>query len=329
MGEKVQLASLGLGWWGSLLADGADRSGVIELVACYARSPESREEFAQARSIRASDSLEALLADPEVEGVIIATAHDSHRDLVERAAAAGKHVFVEKPLAITTADARACIEAARAAGVLLQVGHQRRRQPANRRIKNMIDSGELGDIQTVTGHHSTPYGFSLADDAWRWDASQSPLGSMTSMGVHLIDTMHYLVGPIARVMTLSRSGRDHTVDETTVMGFEFETGALATLASSFFTPAINEIAVFGTEAAAFNQHDGTQLSIQGRSDDQPRQLPVQSLDLIADQLREFALAIRGDSSVEVGGEAGLAVVAVMEAAMEAAASGCTVEVVSG
>ena len=328
MSEKVRLASLGLGWWGSLLADGADRSGVAEIVTCYARRSESREDFSRPRECRTSDSAEALLADPEVEGVIIATAHDSHRELVEMSAAAGKHIFIEKPLANTVADARACIEAAEAAGVLLQVGHQRRRQEANRRIKEMIDSGELGDIQTVTSHQSTPYGFSMAADAWRWDTGQSPLGSMTSMGVHLIDTMHYLIGPIVKVMTMSRTGRDRTVDEATIMGFEFESGALATLATSFFTPSINEVAVFGTEGAAYNQRDGAILSFQGRNDDRPTQIPVEPVDLIADQLREFALAIRGGATVEVGGPEGLAVVAVMEAAIEAAASGRTVDVVS-
>jgi predicted dehydrogenase len=151
---------------------------------------------------------------------------------------------------------------------------------------------------------------------------------MTSMGVHLIDTMHYLIGPIVRVMTMSRTGRDRTVDEATIMGFEFESGALATLATSFFTPSINEVAVFGTEGAAYNQWDGTVLSFQGRNEDRPIQIPVEPVDLIADQFREFALAIRGGAAVEVGGPEGLAVVAVMEAAIEAAASGRTVEVVS-
>lgn len=325
----MRLAALGLGWWGSLLAEAVARDGSAEIVSCWARRPESRQEFATRHGCRAQPTLEAVLADPTVEGVLIATAHDSHRSLVEAAAAAGKHVFAEKPLANTLADARACVEAAASAGVLLQVGHQRRRQPANRRIKEMITSGDLGEVLTITTHQSTPYGYTLAEDAWRWDPDQSPLGSMTSMGVHPIDTIQYLAGPIARVTGLTRPGRSHPVDESTVLAFELASGALATLATSFFTPAINEVAVFGTGGAAYNQRDGSLLSVQMRSDEHPRLVEVGSIDLIADELHEFAAAIRGQATVEVDGAAGMSVVAVMEAAIEAVATGRTVEVATG
>ncbi|HEY4606041.1 MAG TPA: Gfo/Idh/MocA family oxidoreductase [Acidimicrobiia bacterium] len=324
--DKVRLASIGLGWWGSELAEAVDRSGRARVVSCFARSIEGRDRFAANHGCRSAGSLDELLSDPDVEGVIIATSHQSHRPLIEQAAAAGKHIFVEKPFTNTVADGIASVEAARNAGVLLQVGHQRRRMAAKRRMKQMLDAGELGDVETVVAHQSIPNGFKMPDEAWRWDPEQSPLGSMTSLGVHKVDTMHYLVGPIRTVFALTRRGRSRPIDEATVLAVEFETGALATLTTSFFTPVINEIAVFGTDAAAYSSGGGARLQIQGRNDPGPEDVALEQIDPVVDELTDFARAIRGEIEVEVGGEEGLAVIAVLEAAVRSAATGSPVEV---
>lgn len=325
--DRVGLGLIGLGWWGSVLANAVTNGDMGKLVSCFARSEGPRNEFASTHGCRAAGSLDEMLSDPEVEGVLIATSHLSHRELVEQAAAAGKHVFVEKPLTTTVAEGRACIDAAADAGVTLQVGHQRRRTAANRRIKEMLEAGEIGDVETVVAHQSVPNGHKLPDEAWRWNPDQSPLGGMTSLGVHKIDTMHYLVGPIARVSAFTRAGRDHPIDEATVLSFEFDNGALATLTTSFFTPVINEIAVFGTLAAAYNTKDGTRLAVQGRTDAEPKDVELIAVDPVVDQLDGFARAIRGQGTVEPDPEAGLSVVAVLEAAVESAATGRVVDVV--
>ncbi len=324
--EKVKLASLGLGWWGSSLADAVEAGGLAEIVACYARTPGTREAFAGKHGGRPAASLEEMLADPEIEGIIIATSHQSHRQLIEQVAGAGKHIFVEKPLTNTVEDGLAAVASAREAGVLIQVGHQRRRTAAKRRIKEMLEAGELGDVETVVAHQSVPNGYKMPEEAWRWDPGQSPLGSMTSLGVHKIDTMHYLVGPIRTVYALTRSGRSRPIDEATVLAMEFESGALATLTTSFFTPVVNETEVFGTDAAAFSSSGGERLAVQGRNDPSPAEVPLESIDPVVDQMREFARAIRGEIPVEVDGEAGLAVVAVLEAAVQSAADGRPIEV---
>lgn len=325
--ETVGLGLIGLGWWGSVLANAAEAGEASRVVTCFARSEESRDEFAAKHGCRAASSLDDLLADPEVEGVLIATSHQSHRSLVEQAAAAGKHIFVEKPLTTTVADGRACLDAAASAGVLFQVGHQRRRTAANRRIKQMLEDGEIGDVETVVAQQSVPNGWKLPETAWRWDPEQSPLGSMTSLGVHKIDTMHYLVGPIARVSTFTRAGRSHPIDEATVVAFEFENGALATLTTSFFTPVVNEIAVFGSLAAAYNTNAGANLSVQRREDPAPEEVDLPEINPEVDEIAGFARAIRGEGPIEPDGEAGLAVIAVMEAAVESAETGRAIDVV--
>ena len=326
LNEKVGLGLIGLGWWGGELAGATEKGGAARVVTCFARSEESRGEFATKNKCRPASTLDELLSDDEVEGVLIATSHQSHRDLVEQAASAGKHIFVEKPLTTTVADGRACVDAAAAAGVILQVGHQRRRTAANRRIKEMLDAGEIGDVETVIGHQSVPNGFKMPDEAWRWNPEQSPLGSMTSLGVHKIDTMHYLVGPIDRVSAFTRAGREHPIDEATVLAFEFDNGALATLTTSLFTPVVNEIAIFGTLAAAYNTAGGSRLSVQRRDDPAPEKVELAPIDPVVDEIVGFARAIRGEGPVEPDGETALAVIAVMEAAVESAETGRAVDV---
>ncbi len=324
--DKVGLASIGLGWWGSELAAAVGRTGRAEIVSGFSRTREAREVFSSRFGTRTASSLEELLSDPEVEGVIIATSNQSHRSLIEQAASAGKHVFVEKPFTNNVEDGIAAVGAARDGGIVLQVGHQRRRTAAKRRIKQMIEAGELGDVETVVANQSLPNGFKMPAGAWRWDPDQSPLGSMTSLGVHKIDTINYLVGPVRTVFAFTRSGRSRAIDEATILGMELESGALATLTTSFFTPVINATTVFGTDGAAYSTMGGDRLSFQGRNDPGPTEVELELIDPVVDQLSDFAGSIRGENEVEVDGEAGLAVVAVMEAAVESAASGRAVEV---
>lgn len=323
---KVRLASIGLGWWGGVLIDAVTNSGEGEVVTCFARTAENRQAFAEARGIEAADSFESILADDSIDGVIIATAHQSHLPLIQQAAAAGKHIFIEKPMTLTAADGRAAIDAAKAGGVVLQTGHQRRRMTANRMIKAMIDAGELGDIEMIETHQSVPNGHKMPDQAWRWNADESPLGGMTSLGIHKIDTMQYFAGPIANVSTFTRAGRTKPIDETTVLALEFESGALGTLITSFFTPMMSKSGVYGNAGAAYMEGDGKMLFKQGIEDMARQPVDMTPNDPVADQMGAFARAIRGEEAVETDGEVGLAAVAVMAAAVESAATGRVVSV---
>ena len=202
--ENVRLGLVGCGWFGGVLTKSAQASGLSDVVSCFARSEDSRRAFAQAHGCRAADSLDAMLSDPEVEAILVVTPHSTHTEIVEQIASAGKHVFVEKPLTLTVAEARRAIDATGRAGVILQVGQNRRRQPANRRIKAMLDAGELGTVMQLEAMHAAPGALSPDLAAWRRDASESPLGGMAALGVHEVDTFNYLAGPAARVAAFSK-----------------------------------------------------------------------------------------------------------------------------
>jgi predicted dehydrogenase len=317
----VSLASVGLGWWGSILARGAVAAGA-DLVGGFARGEESRRAFVEAHGGRPFKSYEEVLAADDVEGVLLATPHTTHAEQVIAAAEAGKHVFVEKPFTLDVASGRKAIAATESAGVVLQVGHQRRRQPANRRIKELIDTGALGSVTMIETHQSTPNALRFQSGYWRANHTESPLGGMTSLGVHMLDTMTYLLGEIATVFVMSRRIIDSPpIDHATALLFEFTSGPLGYLGTSFVVPRVTTVTVRGTAGSVTNEVDGDRFLTQAIDDQQPTEQPIEVIDTVADQLGEFVRSIRGETRPETGGREGLEVVAILESAMASAESG--------
>lgn len=323
---KIRLASLGVGGWGRVLADAAVDSGHATIAAAYARSAEARERFAADYSSRAAATVEEVLEDPDIDGVLIATPHRTHADLVVRAAHAGKHVLVEKPLTLTLADAQRCVDAAADARIVLAVGHNRRRQTAIRRIRHMIDDGHLGLVHHVDAHFTAPTAFSWPPDSWRRNAAEMPAGGMTVMGVHMVDTMHYLLGLPNTVYARSkRIAKLTDVDEATALLLEFDSGPLAFLGTSTVLPPAVTIGVRGSEAAVWSEEDGGRLFFQRRDQRARSEIPIEPNDPIAEQVAEFVRCIRDGGEPECNGAAGLEVVRVLEAAVESARTDCAVK----
>ncbi len=322
MTEKVRLASVGLGWWGGVLADGVEAGDEAEIVSCFTRTQGTRDAFAEARGCRQAATFDDLLADDSVEGLLLATPHVSHADLIESAAEAGKHVFVEKPFTLNVADGKRAIAAAEKAGVALQVGHNKRRQAANRRLKSLIDSGELGTVVMIETTQTAPMALNFGDEYWRASREQSPLGSMTSLGVHMIDTMNYLMGRVSRVFTLSKTILEKPpIDHATTIVLEFESGQLGYLGTSLLAPPSVSITVRGTGGSAWNDEDGNKFYRQALNEKTRETEPVEVNDTVADEISEFARAVRGDATPETGGAEGLEVIAVLAAAVESSESG--------
>jgi predicted dehydrogenase len=321
MADKVRLASVGLGWWGNVLAEAAQTAGG-DIVTGYARTPAAREEFANKHGCRPAATYEEVLADPDVDAVMIATPNTTHGDCVVAAAAAGKHVFVEKPFTLTVADGKRAIAAMEAAGKVLFVGHNKRRQPANRRLKGLIDGGELGEVVSIDTTLTKPMALGFDPGYWRADRTEAPLGAMTSLGVHMIDTMHYLLGPIERVSTFTTELLPGLpIDHITMTIYEFASGQLGYLGTSFVAPHTTSVVVRGTEGAAFNEENGSRFYRQGIDDPDRVEEPVEVLDTITAELDEFVRCVRGEAAPETGGAEGLAVIAVMEAMVASSESG--------
>jgi predicted dehydrogenase len=313
-GTWVSFAFVGLGWWGNELAKAVERSRAGVVATCYARSREARETFAAAHQCAAAASFEAILDDDAIDGLVLATPHSTHRPMIEAAAEAGKHVFVEKPLAVSYWDADAAVRAARAAGIVLQVGHHRRRTAAQRALRQRVDANAFGLIHLVEAKMTTPSDLTPRG-GWRGDPDECPLGGMTALGVHVVDSIHYLAGGVREVYTYSRRllGRG-ALDDITTLSLDLESGALATLSTSVVLPRETTIAVHGHDGSGWSELDGAQLFLQSPTERERQRRDVEPVDAVAEQFVEFAECIRTGADPEANGEAGRDVVAVMEAA---------------
>src|SRR5258706_6925542 len=144
--RKLRVAVVGIGWWSDVLADAALRSDAIDIAACYTRSDDKRAAFAAKYGCRSAASYEEILTDPDIEAVINTTPNSAHLATTRMAAEAGKHVFLDKPIANTAAEGREIARVCEAAGVVLALGYQRRRESHFRWIKAEIDAGRFGKL---------------------------------------------------------------------------------------------------------------------------------------------------------------------------------------
>jgi predicted dehydrogenase len=323
----LRVGCLGMGWWSDVLADAMQRSGKLQIVACYSRSEDKRKAFAAKYKCRAVDSYEALLADREIEAIVNTTPNDVHLSTTSAAASAGKHVFLDKPIANTVADGRAITEACRKAGVLLALGYQRRRESHFRWIKQEIDAGRFGKLVNAEANISRDRLGKIDLSSWRYQAAGMPGGVMLQIGIHYTDVLEYLLGPIVAVRgqfaQLVLPGDNPDVASLLL---EHENGALSTLNASYASASEYYLMnIYGKDATAYyDLHGG--LRVLRRGETTPAPVPCAKTDAIAEELEEFAAAARGQGRLEVGGEYGTRSLAVVRAGILSAQEGRRVEV---
>lgn len=203
-----------------------------ELVGIADHEPTRAQEAARKFGTRAFASYEDLLAS-ELDAVIIGSENVRHRDLVEMAAAAGRHVLCEKPLATSKADGQAMIEACRKSGVQLMTAFPCRFSPAMTRLKAAVDAGQVGAVAAMRGTNRgrCPFG-------WFTDLSLSGGGAVIDHTVHVTDLMRWLLGrEVRRVHAeISRRMFGQGFDDTGFLTLEFDGGVFATLDSSWSRP---------------------------------------------------------------------------------------------
>jgi predicted dehydrogenase len=327
--QKVRLASVGLGRWARVLARGALRGDLIELVSCFSRSEEKRRAFQEEFGIaRSAASYEELLADDEVEGVLITTPNDSHRQVILQAMEAGKAVYTDKPIAHTLQDAVAMAAAVAESGRVFATGHSARRLGGTRVMRRWIEDGTLGEVSLAEANFSNERGLELTPRTWRWYAGSSPGGSMIQLGVHHADTLQYLLGPVRSVS--ARACRLYTraeVPDAVMAILEFESGPLGYIGAGWASPGVYTINIQGTKKnlrydldfTHWNDaHEADKYSVLRSQDYGATERPVVALprtDMFREQLEEFALAIRGRAEVEVGAPEAVRALAVVHAAL--------------
>ena len=334
----IRAAQIGLGWWGKTLVESVQgTSDQIQFVAATSRTKsDDYLAFAQQQGLRFADSYAAILADPTVEAVVLATPHSQHAAQVIAAAQAGKHVFCEKPFALHTTEAEQAVAATQQAGVTLGLGYNRRFHPEMTKLRQQIQSGELGTILHVEATMTFPNALALKADAWRAQRDETPAGGLTPMGVHAIDGMIDLCGPIATVYCQSfRRVVAVDADDTTSMLFRMKAGMSGYLGTMTATGPGFSFQVFGSKgwvrlegmthvAGAPSEERRTRLF--GTCKFQPAKGPAQTweaetLDVTRTSLEAFAVAAQGGPPYLIPLDEMVHGVAVTEAVVRSAATG--------
>jgi predicted dehydrogenase len=324
----LKVACVGLGWWSDELAKAVHgKTDKLRIVGGAARTPAKRAAFVERLGVRPYDSYEAVLGDSEIEGVILTTPHSLHADHVVAAAKAGKHVFVEKPFTLTAASAATAAEVCRRAGVVLAVGHNRRFAPAAVELKRLVDAGILGTILHAEANFSAPSALNYTPDRWRASRVESPAGELAGLGIHMIDALIWLLGPMDRTICQARRlAVTVDIDDTTSALIEFKAGYTGYLGTMCAAPYVVHLRVPGTGAIAEASGDFTQLEVQ-RAGGKPEPVPLPSIDTLRAELEAFADACTGGPAYPVRIEEAIHGIAVMETmARSAALSGAWLDI---
>jgi predicted dehydrogenase len=321
----LRVGIVGLGLWGQRLVASCDGSSLLRFTAAVTRTPERAAEFARSRDLPLGADFTRLLADPEIDAVVLATPHSQHAQQMIAAAAAGKHIFVEKPFTLDKQGAEAAVAAARDARVVLALGHNRRFLPAIRELKRLIDDGALGEILHAEGNISAPAGYRFRPGGWRATAAESPAGGMTGLGIHVVDALIHLAGDIAQVTAQSfRRVLTIDIDDTTAMLFRFKSGASGGLVTIAATAPIWRLQIFGSKGWA-EMRGATRLEVN-LIDGTPSATDYPVIDKERAELEAFARAIAGEASYPITPAEAIHGVAVLEAIVRSAKLGEAVTV---
>ena len=323
----LRVAALGMGWWSDVLADAIGRSDRLQLAACFTRSEDRRRAFAAKYGCRAAASYEEILNDASIEAIVNTTPNGVHLETARAAAEAGKHVFLDKPIANTVAEGRAIAEACERAGVVLALGYQRRRESHFRWIKAEIEAGRFGRLVQAECNISRDRLGQFDLSSWRYTAAGMPGGVMLQIGIHYVDVLEYLLGPVAsvsaRLAQLVLPGDNPDVANVIL---QHENNALSNLTASYASASeFYMMNVYGKEASAFYDLFSGLRHLK-RGEKAARAIVTERNDTIREQLEEFARCVRTGAKPETDGFWATRNLAVIKAGAKSAREGRAVDV---
>ena len=329
----ISAAIVGLGWWGKTIARTLAVSQKLRLVRAVDTDPRAGD-WAREQGLAFSTELSQALADSSVQAVILCTPHSRHREQILRAAEAGKHVFCEKPLALTRQDAVDCVAACETAGRVLGIGHERRFEPPVLELRRLASSGELGTLLQIEANFSQDKFLSLPADNWRLNSLDAPGGPMTATGIHLLDLAVAILGPADRVAANVRQlGSPLANGDTLGALIGFKSGANALIGAILATPFVGRFALYGNrgwvevvDKAHPESPEGWTLT-KCLTGGRPERTDYPPAAAVRANLEAFADAIAGRAPYPVPHADMIATVAALEAVVRSARNEGRVEAV--
>jgi predicted dehydrogenase len=323
----INAAIAGLGRWGRALVEASTSHDHLKITRAVEPALAGAREFCARHQLDLTSQIESVLADPAIDAVLLATPHSLHPAQVEACARAGKQVFCEKPLALHRSDAARMFAACRKAGVGLAVGHNRRFWPSMRALRDVVASGELGDILHVEGHNSNENSQSITS-GWRLSPEESPGGGLTGAGLHVLDGFVSILGPVRQVhaqLRVREAGPPPL--DTAVLMLDFASGVTGTLATVRATPFYWRVHVFGTRGSAEVLDEVTLVRRQSGS--KPHTIVYPGIDVLRAELDAFADMVAQRQPYPVKEAEVLATLAAFEAALRSMQTGVPVACAEG
>jgi predicted dehydrogenase len=320
--QRVSIGLVGVANHGNTILNAIAASSSLTLVSCFDTNTAAAEQVGRKFGARVASSYEDLINDPKLEAVALVTPNQLHAEQACKAAAAGKHVFVEKPITNSIPDARTMIRALKEARLVLMVGHNTRRRQVFRRAKEILSKKMIGTVVALEGNLSRPAGLQPGLPPWKADPKACPLLPMTQLGIHLVDTAEYLVSPVRTVScAAARMAMPGNVYDTTAAVLQLESGAPFALSSYYVSPDAYYLRIFGTGGLLHCNPASLRLElIEGG---EPKEVKEESFQEGAGsynlQMQEFGDCILWNQDPETGGEEGLRALAVIEAMTQSVA----------
>jgi predicted dehydrogenase len=330
-GTQVKVGIVGLGRWAKVLSKAIADSSAIKIVSGYSRSEEKRSAFANEVGILAAPDMKTMLDDPTIQGVILTVPNEQHLPVALEVAKAKKHVYTEKPIASTLEDGLAIAALQEKYGITVTVGHSARLMAGIRRMKAMIDAGELGRVAFIEANFSNERALELTPKTWRWYKDKAPGGPLSQLAIHQFDVVHYLGGEVLEASSvaskLSPVGAE--VDDQSMTLLKFADGKIAYVGSCWTSPGVFSVRVFGSKGLMHYEidfgtwdspgklHETSTLYIQrGKNGYGSREeLKVEPSDMFRIELELFAESCRTNKANELTAENGNAAVAMVNAAL--------------
>jgi predicted dehydrogenase len=286
----VNAALIGFGWWGKNLAKAIEgNNSLIQFSRIVSKDLEDAASYCKINNIELSDEYQDALADPKVSAIVLATPHSLHAEQIIAAAKSGKHVFCEKPLALTYQDAVAAIKACEENNVILAVGQNKRFWPSMAKLREVVANGTLGMLMHIEGHYSNEHSTKFFSD-WRDKPSESPAGGLTGTGIHIVDAMVNLAGKANQVsahIASFRSGKDPR--DATSVNVQFDNGVSAYFAMVRATPIFWRTHAFG-DAGSVEAIGETECIVR-KNGGLVERFTFEPIDSVRAELDAFATAI--------------------------------------
>ena len=327
--SPLKVAVIGYGWWGKIITATLEASPLLDVILVVENDAKVVQAAQDSGSkITFAAHFDEAIKHPQVEAIILCTPHQFHASQIQTAAKAGKHVFCEKPLCLTYADAKASIAACNSAGVQLGIGHERRFEPAVIALREEIAKGTIGTVLQIEANFSQDKFFALPPDNWRLSNRFAPVGPLTATGIHLVDLAVAILGPSEAVWArLATRGSQFENGDTLGIMMAFPGGANALISAILATPFDGRFCVYGSKGwieIRDNTHpeNPTGWNVTTQLRDQERQQHfMPPAPAVRSNLEAFAGGVRGTKPYPVSHSEMLANVAALEAIMISAASG--------